>query len=140
MRVPRLLFWVLSVLFRSSSAHDVIREPLHLAGLFSMQAVGGSGGVLPAVTLALDHINDDRNILPGHQLLIDFNDTQSYSKGSYTHKKYSISLMRVMVFWLAGILRAPDDYELCYVEQHHEATSLNSKDLLTFYGSTTTGC
>ena len=55
---------------------------LHLAGLFPLTnestAFGASEGpgVLPAVVLGLQHVNDDPDILPDYKLEIDFNDTK----------------------------------------------------------------
>ncbi|XP_022255170.1 gamma-aminobutyric acid type B receptor subunit 2-like [Limulus polyphemus] len=53
---------------------------LQIGGFFSVSAnltEGATGrGVIPAVMLALEHINDCPHILPGYKLTIQWNDTQ----------------------------------------------------------------
>ena len=53
---------------------------LHIAGLFPVTADSKEGqigqGVLPAVELALQHVNAHPYILPGYDLNIIWNDTQ----------------------------------------------------------------
>ncbi len=56
------------------------RTLLHIAGLFPMSRHKGVDqvgiGVLPAVKLAMEHINNDHSILPKHKLNMVWNDTQ----------------------------------------------------------------
>ena len=64
-------------------------KKLYIAGLFPMsdddhtynrRSGGGHAqigqGVLPAVILALRHINDDRSILTGYKLIMEWRDTK----------------------------------------------------------------
>ena len=60
---------------------------LHIAGLFPVTADSVEGeigqGVMPAVELALQHVNAHPDILPGYNLNIIWNDTQV--KYNYIH-------------------------------------------------------
>lgn len=52
------------------------REVLHLAGLFPISVGGVGKGVLPAVQLAMDHVNRNKNILRKFKLTMTWNDTE----------------------------------------------------------------
>ncbi len=77
---------VLAVWITTLAPSGVIsaREPIHIAGLFPVTGeadeAGGGGvigrGVLPAVHLAVDHVNTHRDILPNHELRLIYNDTK----------------------------------------------------------------
>ena len=52
---------------------------IYIAGLFPVTSLKGdmnAAGVLPSVQLALQHVNEDRHILPRHILELDYNDTK----------------------------------------------------------------
>ncbi|XP_072016479.1 gamma-aminobutyric acid type B receptor subunit 1-like [Amphiura filiformis] len=50
--------------------------PIYLGGFFSLSGVWDSSGILPAVEMALDHINARSDILPEYDLKMVWNDTQ----------------------------------------------------------------
>ena len=56
------------------------KQKIHIAGLFPMSGSDKGGsigrGVLPAVRLALNHVNKHPYILPNHQLELIHNDTK----------------------------------------------------------------
>ena len=52
------------------------RKVLHLAGLFPLSVGNVGRGVLPAVELAMRHVNNHSSILPGYKLEMAWNDTQ----------------------------------------------------------------
>ena len=61
------------------------RGVLHIAGLFPMTHHNNDlgRGVLPAVQLAMEHINNDSTILPNHRLNMVWNDTQVSNLSPY---------------------------------------------------------
>ncbi|XP_071510584.1 gamma-aminobutyric acid type B receptor subunit 2-like [Diadema antillarum] len=50
--------------------------PLYLAGFFSVSGGWDASGVLPAVEMALDHVNERPDILPDYEIKMVWNDTQ----------------------------------------------------------------
>lgn len=55
------------------------RQTLHIAALFPMSGTGGwigGYGCLPAVLMALDDVNANRDLLPGYKLKLTHNDSQ----------------------------------------------------------------
>ena len=50
--------------------------PIYLAGFFSLHSDFDMSGLLPAVELALDHINERSDILAEYELKMEWNDTQ----------------------------------------------------------------
>ena len=54
------------------------REYVHIAGLLPLtNAREDLGkGILPAVELAIEHVNNDTEVLPNHELKLDYNDTE----------------------------------------------------------------
>ena len=52
------------------------RTPIYLGGFFSHGGTWDSSGILPAVEMAIDHINAREDILPGYELRMVWNDTQ----------------------------------------------------------------
>ena len=50
--------------------------PLYLGGFFSFGGPWDGSGVLPAVDMALDHINAKEDVLPEYELRMVWNDTQ----------------------------------------------------------------
>ena len=68
------ILWITPVL----SFHE--KPAIYIAGLFPVSGVKEQGdigrGVLPAVYLALDHVNSHGTILPNHELKLIFNDTK----------------------------------------------------------------
>jgi len=65
---------------------DPHNNRIYIAGLFPMTSRAGHGdddevstagaGVLPSVRLALKHVNENRKILPDHELYLQWNDTE----------------------------------------------------------------
>lgn len=54
-------------------------HPLHIAGLFPMTGTGGwigGSGCLPAALMALDDVNERKDLLPGYKLQLTFKDSQ----------------------------------------------------------------
>ena len=49
--------------------------PIYLGGFFSHTGVWISSGVLPAVEMALDHINERPDVLANYELRMVWNDT-----------------------------------------------------------------
>ncbi|XP_072030126.1 gamma-aminobutyric acid type B receptor subunit 1-like [Amphiura filiformis] len=65
---------------QGSNVHQLHRKiPLYLGGFFSLGGVWDGSGILPAVEMALDHINDRMDILPNYDLRMTWNDTQCES-------------------------------------------------------------
>ena len=56
------------------------KPEIYIAGLFPISGTKDEGdigrGVLPAVNLALEHVNTHRTILPHHELKLIHNDTK----------------------------------------------------------------
>ena len=50
--------------------------PLYIGGIFSMGGDWDSGGILPAVEMGLDHVNDRVDVLPQYELKMVWNDSQ----------------------------------------------------------------
>lgn len=65
---------------KSNVGNSTKKATIHIAGLFPLshdQPEGAIGrGVLPAVQLALDHVNNNTDILKGYQLEMEWNDTK----------------------------------------------------------------
>ena len=59
---------------RSTSASKKI--PLYIIGFFGFGGNWDNSGVLPAVELAIDHINDRLDILPEYEIRMLWNDTK----------------------------------------------------------------
>ena len=58
----------------SSTSQDKI--PLYLSGYFTLGGNWDGSGILPAVEMALDHINHQMDILPEYELKMIWNDTR----------------------------------------------------------------
>ncbi len=58
------------------SDNNVNKIPLYLGGFFSLGGVWDGSGILPAVEMALDHINERQDVLPEYELRMVWNDTQ----------------------------------------------------------------
>ena len=80
-----LIILLEGILFSFTCKGDITKRSmrphyLHIAGLFPVTADSKEGqiglGVLPAVELALQHVNAHPHILPGYDLNIIWNDTQ----------------------------------------------------------------
>ena len=70
------------------------RIPLYLGAFFPLGGGWDGSGVIPAVEMALDHVNARHDILPGYELMMVWKDTQvSFCCGG----KYY--LWREDVFW-----------------------------------------
>ena len=50
--------------------------PLYLGGYFSLGGIWDGSGILPAVEMALEHINERTDILTEYELKMIWNDTQ----------------------------------------------------------------
>ena len=50
--------------------------PLYLGGYFSLGGIWDGSGILPAVEMALEHINERTDILAEYELKMIWNDTQ----------------------------------------------------------------
>ena len=50
------------------------KTPLYLAGFFSFNTEPDTSGILPAVDMALDHINEKSDILSDYELKMDWKD------------------------------------------------------------------
>ena len=61
-------------LITSSTSQDKI--PLYLGAYFSLGGNWDGSGILPAVEMALDHINHQMDILPEYELRMIWNDTR----------------------------------------------------------------
>ena len=57
-----------------------IRPKIYLAGLFPLDTRDGPSdlgwGVLPAVSLAISHVNAEEKLAPGYELAMEWNDTK----------------------------------------------------------------
>ena len=60
----------------TDSAPSDDRIPLYLGGFFSFGGPWDGSGVLPAVEMALDHINQRTDVLDGYELKMVWNDTR----------------------------------------------------------------
>ncbi len=87
-----LIILVETILFPVKSSGNIFKRSgqtkyLHIAGLFPVTADSVEGeigqGVMPAVELALQHVNAHPDILPGYDLNIIWDDTQV--KYNYIH-------------------------------------------------------
>ncbi len=67
------------------SDNKVNKTRLYLGGFFSLGGVWDGSGILPAVEMALDHINERQDVLPEYELRMVWNDTQ-VSSVNYLHK------------------------------------------------------
>ena len=67
--------WIITPSFCAPSKPEI-----YIAGLFPISGTRGEGdigrGVLPAVNLALEHVNAHQTILPHHELKLIHNDTK----------------------------------------------------------------
>ncbi len=52
------------------------RIPLYLSAYFTLGGAWDGSGILPAVEMALDHINENADVLPGYELKMVWNDTR----------------------------------------------------------------
>ena len=52
------------------------RTPVYIGGFFSFGGSWESKDILPAVEMALDHVNQDDRILPDYKLVMNYSDTQ----------------------------------------------------------------
>lgn len=59
-----------------SSEGEDTRIPLYLSAYFTLGGSWDGSGILPAVEMALDHINADADILSGYVLRMVWNDTK----------------------------------------------------------------
>ena len=48
--------------------------PIYLAGFFSFNTEPDTSGILPAVEMALDHINNNSDVLSGYELKMEWKD------------------------------------------------------------------
>lgn len=80
MGVGVLAFWILFLLDGScDAAARVELSELHIGGIFPIAGKGGwQGGqaCMPAARLALEDVNDRKNLLPGFQLTLHSNDSE----------------------------------------------------------------
>ena len=85
-------------------------EDIYIAGLLPMSGEQNAGigkGVLPAINLALQHVNDDGRVLPNHRLELVWNDTEvSYKHSEKQRKKkasyeclYDIAYFEVIMYF-----------------------------------------
>lgn len=68
--------WNQSSVSMPTSAENVDKIPIYLGGYFSHGGVWDCSGILPAVEMALDHVNARSDILPNYDLRMVWNDTQ----------------------------------------------------------------
>ena len=52
------------------------KTPLYIGGYFTLGGNWDGSGILPAVEMALDHVNDRNDILNEYELKMVWNDTQ----------------------------------------------------------------
>ena len=65
-----------SIPIQSGSNQDGGKIPLYLGAYFPFSAVWDGSGIIPAVEMALDHINARQDILTDYELRMIYNDTQ----------------------------------------------------------------
>ncbi|XP_072030704.1 gamma-aminobutyric acid type B receptor subunit 1-like [Amphiura filiformis] len=63
----------------STNTSSSARKPLYLGGYFTLGGIWDGSGILPAVEMALDHINDRTDVLAEYELRMIWNDTQCES-------------------------------------------------------------
>ena len=69
------------VKIQATSTANIIAEthkkiPLYIGGIFSLGGLWEASGILPAVQMGLDHINDRMDVLPEYELRMVWNDSQ----------------------------------------------------------------
>ena len=60
----------------TTASPDQDRTPVYIGGFFSHGGTWDASGILPAVQMAIDHINERPDILPDYELRMVWNDTQ----------------------------------------------------------------
>ena len=62
----------------TNSAETQEKIPLYIGGIFSFGGLWDGSGILPAVEMGLDHINNRVDILPEYELRMVWNDSQVF--------------------------------------------------------------
>ncbi|XP_072015945.1 gamma-aminobutyric acid type B receptor subunit 1-like [Amphiura filiformis] len=60
----------------TTTTSNVGKTPIYIGGFFSHGGAWDASGILPAVAMGLDHINEREDILPDYDLRMVWNDTQ----------------------------------------------------------------
>ena len=77
-----LLWFLLAMSFRHTVADEVLTVSVFISGITETEEASGFTGVVDgrpfkaAVGLAMDLINNDTSLLPGHRLELDFTDAK----------------------------------------------------------------